>query len=60
MRWQRLVVALGGNALLKRGKPLTFENQVAAAKEAAPKLVELARKHEVRRGPDARWTNRIL
>ena len=25
---QRLVVALGGNALLKRGEPLTFANQV--------------------------------
>ena len=44
---QRLVVAIGGNALLKRGQPLTFANQVAAAKEAAPKLVELSKKHEV-------------
>ena len=44
---QRLVVALGGNALLKRGHPLTFANQMAAAKEAAPKLVELSKKHEV-------------
>lgn len=54
------MVALGGNALLKRGKPLTFENQVAAAKEAAPKLVELAKKHEVRCGPGTRWTKRVL
>ena len=44
---QRLVVALGGNALLKRGQPLTFSNQMNAAKEAAPKLVELCKKHEV-------------
>ena len=44
---QRLVVALGGNALLKRGEPLTFANQMAAAASAAPKLVELSKKHEV-------------
>ena len=41
------MVALGGNALLKRGEPLTFANQMAAAASAAPKLVELSKKHEV-------------
>ena len=44
---QRLVVALGGNALLPRGKPLTFDNMVKSAKIAAPLLIKLAQKHEV-------------
>ena len=33
---QTIVVALGGNALLKRGEPLTMENQSAAAAGAPP------------------------
>jgi hypothetical protein len=44
---QRLVVALGGNALLRRGEPLTLASQMAAAATAAPMLVELSKKHEV-------------
>ena len=44
---QRLVVALGGNALLKRGEALSFGNQQRAAAVAAPMLVELAKSHEV-------------
>jgi hypothetical protein len=44
---QRLVVALGGNALLKRGETLSFANQQSAAQLAAPMIVELAKSHEV-------------
>jgi hypothetical protein len=33
---QRLVVALGGNALLKRGEPLTFANQVRRTTTRVP------------------------
>ena len=44
---QRLVVALGGNALLKKGEPLSFGAQQKAAALAAPMLVNLAMSHEV-------------
>ena len=57
---QRLVVALGGNALLKRGQPLTFANQMAAAKEAAPKLVELSKKHLVLSCAPPAWCYRVF
>lgn len=39
----RIVVALGGNALLRRGEPMTAENQRANARRAADALAELAR-----------------
>lgn len=39
----RVVAALGGNALLKRGEPMTAENQRANARIAAAALAELAR-----------------
>ena len=39
----RIVVALGGNALLKRGEPMTAENQRANIRRAAVKLAELVR-----------------
>lgn len=38
----RIVVALGGNALLRRGEPLTAENQRANIRRAASILAELA------------------
>ncbi len=38
-----VVAALGGNALLERGQPLTAENQRANARTAAAALVELVR-----------------
>ncbi len=41
----RIVVALGGNALLKRGEPLTVANQRANVKIAARALAPLARDH---------------
>src|SRR6478736_7714134 len=43
----RVVVALGGNALLKRGEPMTAENQRANVRTAAPLLAAVARKHQL-------------
>jgi carbamate kinase len=43
----RVVVALGGNALLKRGEPMTAENQRANVKIAADALARVAGKHEL-------------
>jgi carbamate kinase len=43
----RIVVALGGNALLKRGEPLTAENQRANARIACRALAPLAQEHEL-------------
>lgn len=39
----RIVVALGGNALLKRGEPMTPENQRANVRRAAVELAELVK-----------------
>jgi carbamate kinase len=41
----RVVVALGGNALLKRGEPMTAEVQRANVRSAAPALAAVARQH---------------
>jgi carbamate kinase len=41
----RVVVALGGNALLKRGEPMTDEVQRANVRSAAPSLAAVASKH---------------
>ena len=43
----RVVVALGGNALLRRGQPLTAENQRANARAACQALAPLALEHEL-------------
>jgi carbamate kinase len=43
----RVVVALGGNALLRRGEPLTAENQRANAQIACKALAPLALEHEL-------------
>ena len=43
----RVVVALGGNALLRRGEPLTAENQRANARTACRALAPLALEHEL-------------
>lgn len=43
----RVVVALGGNALLRRGEPMTAENQRRNAEVAARALVDVAREHEL-------------
>jgi carbamate kinase len=43
----RVVVALGGNALLRRGEPLTAENQRANAHRACEALAPVALEHEL-------------
>jgi carbamate kinase len=43
----RLVLALGGNALLRRGEALELETQRARVREAAAALAPLARRHEL-------------
>jgi carbamate kinase len=43
----RVVVALGGNALLKRGEPMTAENQRINVRVAAPALAAVAREHQL-------------
>ena len=43
----RVVVALGGNALLRRGQPLTAENQRANARAACEALAPVALEHEL-------------
>ncbi|MBN1319235.1 MAG: carbamate kinase [Thermoleophilia bacterium] len=43
----RIVAALGGNALLKRGEPLTVHNQRENVKIAARALAPLAREHSL-------------
>jgi carbamate kinase len=43
----RVVVALGGNALLKRGEPMTAENQRINVRSAAPALAAVAQEHQL-------------
>jgi len=43
----RVVVALGGNALLRRGEPLTADNQRANARTACEALAPVAEEHEL-------------
>jgi carbamate kinase len=43
----RVVVALGGNALLRRGEALSAENQRANARAACKALVPVANEHEL-------------
>jgi carbamate kinase len=43
----RVVVALGGNALLKRGEPMTAEVQRSNVKTAAKSLAPVAEKHQL-------------
>ncbi len=43
----RVVVALGGNALLRRGEPLTAENQRANVRTACQALAPVAGEHEL-------------
>ncbi len=44
---KRLVVALGGNALLRRGQALTVANQRQNVRRAARALAPMAQKHEL-------------
>src|SRR6266699_5808045 len=41
----RVVIALGGNALLRRGQPMTEQNQRENVKAAAKALASVAREH---------------
>src|SRR5260370_10614348 len=43
----RVVVALGGNALLRRGQPMTVENQRENVRVACDRLAPIAEKHEL-------------
>ena len=43
----RVVVAVGGNALQRRGDRLTIENMLKAAAEMAPTIAKLHSEHEV-------------
>ena len=43
----RLVIALGGNALLRRGQPLTAGNQLENIRRAASQLARVAPSHEL-------------
>jgi carbamate kinase len=42
-----VVIALGGNALLQRGQPMTEQQQRANVKRAAKALAEVAREHTI-------------
>ena len=46
-RRKRILAALGGNALLRRGEPLTAENQRRNVREAAQALAPIAPEHEL-------------
>ena len=43
----RIVVALGGNALLKRNEPMTYAAQRTNVRIAALALADLARDHQI-------------
>jgi len=43
----RLVIALGGNALLRRGQPMTAENQRANIRAAAERIAAVAEGNEI-------------
>jgi carbamate kinase len=43
----RIVIAVGGNALQRRGERLTIENMLKAAADMAPTIAKLASEHEV-------------
>mmetsp|Transcript_34473 Transcript_34473/g.66087 ORF Transcript_34473/g.66087 Transcript_34473/m.66087 type:complete len:363 (-) Transcript_34473:108-1196(-) len=43
----RIVVAVGGNALQRRGERLTIENMLKAAADMAPTIAKLASEHEL-------------
>ena len=43
----KLVVAIGGNALLRRGEALNAANQLASVRLAAAQLARVALKHDL-------------
>lgn len=44
---QRIVIAVGGNALQRRGERLTIENMLKAAADMAPTITQMARDHQL-------------
>jgi len=58
----RIVIALGGNALLRRGEPLTFENQRQNIKIACEQIAKVWPNNELviahGNGPQAGWDGR--
>ena len=54
----RIVIALGGNALLQRGQPMTAENQRANIRLAAERIAAIAAgqrdRHRARQRPAGR------
>ena len=43
----RIVIALGGNALLRRGEPMTIENQRQNVRVACDRMAPIAEQHEL-------------
>ncbi|HEX5096602.1 MAG TPA: carbamate kinase, partial [Acidimicrobiia bacterium] len=43
----RVVVALGGNALLRRGQPMSVANQIENVRTACDRLAPIAEQHEL-------------
>jgi len=43
----RIVIALGGNAFLQRGEPLSANNQLQNIKKAAKQIALIAKEHEI-------------
>ncbi len=43
----RIVIALGGNALLRRGQPMTADNQRANIRAASERIAEVAPGNEI-------------
>ena len=43
----RVVVALGGNALLRRGESMSIENQRGNVRTACERLAPIAERHEL-------------
>ena len=43
----RIVIAVGGNALQRRGERLTIENMLKAAADMAPTISQLCEDHQV-------------
>lgn len=46
-RYNRIVVAVGGNALQRRGEKISYENQLNAAMEAIPSIKSISENHQL-------------
>jgi len=46
-KYKKIVIAVGGNALQRRGETLSYENQLKAAIEAAPIIKVLSQQHQI-------------